>query len=98
LLTLTALPQVSDTFPIGGRSRSPYIAMAAAVGLAAYFTLALGVVNSQLGLGVVLLLTNLAQASPDVMIDASVAESSKRHPLYAADLQVRAFTHLDGRQ
>ena len=37
-----------------------------------------------------LLFTNLAQASPDVMVDASVAEMSKKYPFYATDLQVQS--------
>ena len=79
---------VSDTFPIFGRHRSPYIALAAACGFVSYMFLAAGVVENAFTVGFLLFLTNFAQASPDVMIDASIAERSKTHPLFAADLQV----------
>jgi hypothetical protein len=79
---------ISDTFPIFGRHRSPYIALAAACGLLSYVFLALELFETTICVAVLLFLTNLAQASPDVMIDAAVAERSQTHPLFATDLQV----------
>uniref|UniRef100_A0A7S0RVZ0 Folate-biopterin transporter n=1 Tax=Pyramimonas obovata TaxID=1411642 RepID=A0A7S0RVZ0_9CHLO len=52
----------------------------------------MGVVENAFTVGLLLFLTNLAQASPDVMIDASIAERSKTHPLFAADLQTLCWS------
>jgi folate/biopterin transporter len=77
---------VSDTVPVGGLHREPYILMAGLLGLCSWSALWLLPWAASLA-GVWLFLGNLSIASPDVMIDASVAERSKTHPRLASDLQ-----------
>ncbi|GBG33520.1 Folate-biopterin transporter 1, chloroplastic [Hondaea fermentalgiana] len=76
----------SDTFPIGGYHRNPYVIAAGALGVASWSALWI----FPLGVGfaaIMLFLGNLSVASPDVMIDASVAERCRSHPNFASDLQ-----------
>ena len=78
---------VSDTFPINDFHRKPYIVGAGFLGMASWTALWLwpGLTASLAGL--LLFLGNLSVASPDVMIDASVAEKSKTHSSLASDMQ-----------
>jgi hypothetical protein len=79
---------MSDTFPIYGRARSPYIVIASCAGVVGFLLLASEFTTSTLGIGSLLLLTSFAQSVPDVMVDASVTERIKVFPEYATDLQV----------
>jgi len=77
---------LSDSFPIVGYHRSPYVVIAGIFGVLSWgalwlVPLSLGMVATMLFLG------NLSVASPDVMIDASVAERCRTHPNFASDLQ-----------
>jgi folate/biopterin transporter len=77
---------VSDSVPVGGLHREPYILMAGMLGVFSWSALSLLPWSASLA-GIWLFSGNLAIASPDVMIDASVAERSKTHPRLASDLQ-----------
>lgn len=84
---------VSDLLPICGYHRSPYITLAALAGTASFSVLTFvrgGTLSAQL-VAALLLLANFSMASPDVMIDASMAERSGTHPLFAPDLQALAW-------
>ena len=80
---------LSDTVPIFGMHRAPYMAFAGVVGVVATSLLsvipATGLPNAVYGL--IFFAISLNFAMPDVMIDATVAERSKQRPEYAAELQ-----------
>lgn len=80
---------LSDTVPINGRHRSPYIVLAGVLGTIATLVLAVlpaEVMSFEL-VAIILLLMNVNFSMPDVMIDATVAERSQQRPELAADLQ-----------
>jgi hypothetical protein len=77
---------VSDTLSIVGYSRSPYIALAGALGTFSFLVLGSASL-SILGATLFMIGVNFSVASPDVMIDAVVAEKCKMHPAFASDLQ-----------
>ena len=77
---------VSDLVPIRGFKRGPYIFIAGVVGVIAWVSL-WGFDLNVTFIGLFLFLGNFSVASPDVMIDASVAEKCRTHPEYASDLQ-----------
>lgn len=77
---------VSDMWPIHGYRLSPYIISAGVVGVIAYCFLAFGGLAATTA-AFMCLLINFAHASPDVMIDGSVAIRMKTHPALASDLQ-----------
>ena len=87
---------LSDTVPIHGRHRSPYMLIAGALGCMALSALALlpTPLLSPMSIGLLLLLVNVNFAMPDVMIDATVAERSKRHPALGAELQALCWGSL----
>jgi len=70
---------LSDTVPLGGLHRAPYMLIAGVLGLFALgmlTALPAATVSAPLA-GFLLLLTNVNFAMPDVMIDATVAERAK---------------------
>ena len=76
----------SDTMPISGFHRGPYITAAGFAGLLSWS--AIGILPASAFLAAIFLFfANYSIASPDVMIDAAVAKRCKSHPTYAADLQ-----------
>lgn len=78
---------ISDTLPIVGYHRGPYIIIAGALGSLAWVTLA-AIKKPTFNLSAfLLLLANYSIASPDVIIDAAVTERSQQAPIYASDLQ-----------
>eukprot|EP00516_Mucochytrium_quahogii_P007591 CAMPEP_0203751108 /NCGR_PEP_ID=MMETSP0098-20131031/5233_1 /ASSEMBLY_ACC=CAM_ASM_000208 /TAXON_ID=96639 /ORGANISM=" , Strain NY0313808BC1" /LENGTH=595 /DNA_ID=CAMNT_0050640683 /DNA_START=334 /DNA_END=2121 /DNA_ORIENTATION=- len=78
----------SDTFPLwGGLYRTPYVVLAGILGVLAWSGLFLIPALSASIAGLFLFFGNLSVASPDVMIDASVAERCRTHPHLASDLQ-----------
>ena len=82
---------VSDTVPIGGRSRTPYVEIAGVLSLAAFAGLAAtGPAGTPLIACLLMLIANLSMAVPDVMLDAVVAGHCRTHPKLASDLQVGA--------
>ena len=82
---------VSDTVPIGGRSRTPYVEIAGVLSLAAFAGLAAtGPAGTPLIACLLMLVANLSMAVPDVMLDAVVAGHCRTHPKLASDLQVGA--------
>jgi hypothetical protein len=79
---------LSDVQPIRGLNKTPYMIIASSIGVISFLMLwespvALSVAGSAL----LLLLANFSIASPDVMIDGSIAEKSSEQPVHAADLQ-----------
>jgi len=85
---------LSDTFPIGGLNRTPYVIAAGITGVFAWSTLWLWPLLTVGLAGTFLFLGNLSVASPDVMIDASVAERCRTHPRFASDLQTLCWASL----
>ena len=86
---------ISDTMPIGGRHRTPYIILAGILCVAAFTGLALtGPAGTPLLATLLMLLANLSIASPDVMLDATVANHCRTHPKLASDLQVLCWSSL----
>ena len=82
---------VSDTVPIGGRNRTPYVEIAGVLSLAAFAGLAAtGPAGTPLIACLLMLVANLSMAVPDVMLDAVVAGHCRTHPKLASDLQVGA--------
>jgi hypothetical protein len=79
----------SDFYPILGLHRTPYMILASLLGVLSW--LALGLLPLSLlsvpGVTLFLFLGNYSIASPDVMLDASVAGKSREHPHLASDLQ-----------
>jgi len=87
---------ISDLLPIYGFKRSPYVAIASIVGTIAFALLATvrGVVFVAPFVAVLLFLANFSMASPDVMVDASMAERTLVNPRYGLDLQALAWGTL----
>ena len=78
---------LSDTLPIQGYHRSPYIFVAALSGCVSWFGLGVIITGSVALVAIFLLVANYSMASPDVIIDASVAERCRDRPEFASDLQ-----------
>jgi hypothetical protein len=77
----------SDTLFIDGLQRTPYIVLAGAIGSTSLLLLS-SIATIALPLVVVLFFgVNFSVSSPDVMIDASIAEKCKQYPKFASDLQ-----------
>mmetsp|Transcript_118 Transcript_118/g.430 ORF Transcript_118/g.430 Transcript_118/m.430 type:complete len:270 (-) Transcript_118:6-815(-) len=77
---------LSDTFPLCGLRRTPYMVLASVVGVVSGVTLAAKSFGATVA-ALFLVLANLSIAMPDVMIDASAAERAKTHPELASDVQ-----------
>lgn len=80
---------LSDTVPINGLHRAPYMLVAGILGVIATMLLTVvptGMMTYQMG-AMLFLLVNVNFALPDVMIDATVAERCKSRPDLAAELQ-----------
>ena len=81
---------LSDTLPIFGYHRYPYIALSALAGIGSclglYLQTSWGTITA-MSATVFLLLGSFSTAIPDVIIDATVTERVKTHPHLAADLQ-----------
>ncbi|CAM9447900.1 unnamed protein product [Chrysoparadoxa australica] len=84
----------SDLFPIYGLHRTPYIIAAGTLGTLSWLSLAGLPPISLLATGGLFFLANLSIASPDVMIDATVAEHCRTRPSFAADLQTLCWGSL----
>ena len=80
---------LSDAFPIFGYKRAPYIVIFGTLGTVACLWVGLADLTvAEIGLvGVLLWFVNLANAGPDVMIDATNAERVVTHPALASDIQ-----------
>ena len=86
---------ISDTLPIGGWHRTPYIKLAGVLCLASFASLAAtGPAGTPLLATLLMLLANLSMATPDVMLDAVVAGHCRTHPAMASDLQVLCWSSL----
>jgi folate/biopterin transporter len=77
---------LSDSFPAFGFHRTSYIAGAGLCGLLAYACLGLMPLAAVASV-LFFFLVNLSVAVPDVMIDGTTAELSKKAPEHASDLQ-----------
>ena len=89
---------LSDTLPIHGYHRSPYMLLAGAIGMAANAILA-GAPPGLIGYhsaALLFLSCNLNVTLADVMIDATVAEQTKRRPELGAELQALSWGALGG--
>ena len=78
---------LSDTLAIKGFHRSPYILVAAMSGCVSWFGLGVIITGSVALVAIFLLIANYSMASPDVIIDAKVAELCRDRPEFASDLQ-----------
>jgi hypothetical protein len=88
---------LSDTIPINGLHRAPYVMLAGIVGTLST-TLLVFLPASTMSADVLaglLLMINLNFAMPDVMIDATVAERSKQRPHLAAELQALCWGSIN---
>jgi hypothetical protein len=77
---------LADCFPIFGYHRTYYITLAGIVGSLSWLSLSLHELTLPFSI-LAMLLGNHATASPDVIIDACVAEKSNQYPTMASDLQ-----------
>jgi len=77
---------LSDTLPLFGFHRTPYLVLAGLCGVIAYSILGL-VPLAALATVPLFFLVNVSVSAPDVLIDASTAELSKGAPARASDLQ-----------
>jgi hypothetical protein len=101
LMGLAAVPwfikaiygMVSDFCPIQGYHRTPYLLLPSVVGMVAYASLFLLPVTPNAG-ALLMFLSNYAMASPDVMIDATVAEHGNAYPELLVDLQTLCWSSL----
>lgn len=87
---------LSDTVPIGGFHRAPYMLIAGALGTFALTLLAIlppDAIGATMA-SVLFLLANMNFAMPDVIIDATVAERSKQRPEFGASLQALCWGSL----
>ena len=78
---------MSDLWPILGFHFLPYLLISGGAGVVAWIGLGLAQPPTKLLAVLFLTLGNYAIASPDVIVDASVAQRSSTHPRLAADLQ-----------
>jgi folate/biopterin transporter len=84
---------ISDLYPIAGYRRRPYLGIAAFAGCIAWFALGIPSMAMTPALaGLFLFLGNYSIASPDVIIDARVAELSKALPSLATDFQTLCWS------
>lgn len=84
----------SDSFSICGLRKTPYIILASIGGIVSAASLWLAPIASYQSAALLLVLANLSIASPDVMIDGTTAENSRKHPHLAADLQTLSWSSL----
>ena len=87
---------LSDTIPINGLHRAPYVFFAGLVGVFAtsYITFA-PAITSPFFVALVLMSCNLNFAMPDVMIDATVVRRGQERPELMASLQALCWGSLD---
>eukprot|EP00467_Chlorarachnion_reptans_P018669 CAMPEP_0114498912 /NCGR_PEP_ID=MMETSP0109-20121206/7131_1 /TAXON_ID=29199 /ORGANISM="Chlorarachnion reptans, Strain CCCM449" /LENGTH=627 /DNA_ID=CAMNT_0001676433 /DNA_START=27 /DNA_END=1910 /DNA_ORIENTATION=+ len=83
-----------DMIPIMGYHKGPYILVAGVVGSVAWLLLGSIRSISVIGATILLIASNFGRASPDVAIDAAVAERSIVRPELAADLQALCWGAL----
>ncbi|GAB5369753.1 hypothetical protein AAMO2058_001432700 [Amorphochlora amoebiformis] len=77
---------ISDVVPIMGYHKTGYMLIAGSCGVLAFFILFALDLSFVPGI-LVFIVAHFSMASPDVMIDAAVAEKAKSHPQFAPDLQ-----------
>jgi hypothetical protein len=77
---------LADCFPIFGYHRTYYITLAGIIGSLSWLSLSYHQLTLPLSI-LAMLCGNHATASPDVIIDACVAEKSNQYPQMASDLQ-----------
>lgn len=78
---------LSDCFPIMGYHRSSYTTLSSGIGVVCWLAVATLPISVDLLVLLLLFLGNFSLACPEVMIDAVVAERSKRYPTFASPLQ-----------
>lgn len=77
----------SDSLPVFGYHRIPYIIFAGALGMCCFSMLSTFRLTSPFVVVTLLFGVNLSVASPDVMVDGIIAERSRQYPQFASDLQ-----------
>mmetsp|Transcript_10716 Transcript_10716/g.19920 ORF Transcript_10716/g.19920 Transcript_10716/m.19920 type:complete len:564 (+) Transcript_10716:58-1749(+) len=86
---------LSDTLPIAGLRRTYYIVGSCVLGIVSQTGLALsGDSISAFSIGLTFFLGGLSCAVPDVMVDALIAERSRKQPKLAPDLQTLCWISL----
>ena len=83
---------LSDTRPVAGYRRSPYLFAAGSLGVVSHlalYGLPLALLDGSVLLVCLLMASNLSGAAADVVVDASIAEQTRQHPTLAANLQVK---------
>jgi hypothetical protein len=78
---------MSDAWPICGYRRAPYVVIFGVLGTIGWLSVGASTVTSVGWVAMLLMLGNLSQAGPDVMIDATNAERVISHPPLASDIQ-----------
>ncbi|MCO5558709.1 hypothetical protein L7F22_012295 [Adiantum nelumboides] len=85
---------ISDTFPIGGFQRWPYLAICGVAGACCLWILSLLSAPSPWLATLLMASVALCTAIPDVVVDAAVAEQSRNRPNLASDLQSLSWGSL----
>eukprot|EP00249_Psilotum_nudum_P014076 c24652_g1_i1 orf=228-1754(+) len=84
---------ISDTFPISGYKKWPYLALCGIIGGVFLWALALST-PSPVSAAMLMAGAALCTAFPDVVTDATVAERSRITPSFASDLQTLSWGSL----
>ncbi|KAI5063221.1 hypothetical protein GOP47_0021768 [Adiantum capillus-veneris] len=85
---------ITDTFPIGGFQRWPYLAICGVAGACCLWILSLLSAPSPWLATLLMASVALCTAFPDVVVDAAVAEQSRNRPTLASDLQSLSWGSL----
>ncbi|KAI5063223.1 hypothetical protein GOP47_0021770 [Adiantum capillus-veneris] len=85
---------ITDTFPIGGFQRWPYLAICGVAGACCLWILSLLSVPSPWLATLLMAGAALCTAFPDVVVDAALAEQSRNQPTFASDLQSLSWGSL----
>ena len=86
---------LSDLVPINGLHRSPYVLAGAVLGVSGTFSLLISPPGTYPPfIAIAMLMCNMNNAIPDVMIDATVAERSRVRPDLTANLQALCWCSL----
>eukprot|EP00850_Spirogloea_muscicola_P010566 SM000062S19952 [mRNA] locus=s62:643291:646410:+ [translate_table: standard] len=84
---------LSDTLPIGGYKRWPYLALAGLTGALCWWALVLIPCTPTMAT-TLLMGVSLSMAFPDVVVDAAIAQKSRQVPALAGDLQSLSWGSL----
>lgn len=85
---------ITDTFPIGGFQRWPYLAICGVAGACCLWILSMLLAPSPWLATLLMASVALCTAFPDVVVDAALAEQSRSRPTLATDLQTLSWGSL----